>query len=280
MKKLILTCIAIIIIISIALNGGNVATKASQIDVAGKLIRFHVIANSDDKIDQGLKLKVRDSVLEYVSPKLVDCKNIEESREIINNEDKNIIKIAQKIINKNGFKYSVATTLSQEYFPVKTYGNITLPQGKYEAYRIIIGNGSGQNWWCVMFPPLCFVDITKGNVSYEKTEKEMKEVLSEDEYKLVDNTVNNTIDKTTNNNVNTIGNTKDNTKNSTIDNTKDNTKNSTIDNTKDNTKNNTVGNTKNNTIDNTKNNTIDNTINNKKIFVKFKLVEFFTELLS
>jgi len=190
-KKIILTSITIIIIISIALNGGNIATKATQSDIAAKLIRFHVIANSDDKIDQGLKLKVRDSVLKYISPKLLDCKSIEQSREIINNENKNIKKIAQSVIYKNGFKYSVATTLSQENFPVKTYGNITLPQGKYEAYRIIIGSGNGQNWWCVMFPPLCFVDITKGNVSYEKTESEMKEVLSDDEYSLVDNTVNN-----------------------------------------------------------------------------------------
>ncbi|MBU3143165.1 stage II sporulation protein R [Clostridium sp. CF012] len=190
MKKVILTSITIIITISIVLNGSNVATKATQSDIAGKLIRFHVIANSDDKIDQGIKLKVRDSVLEYVSPKLADSKSIEQSREIINNEDKNIKKIAQSVINENGFKYSVVTTLSQEYFPVKTYGNITLPQGKYEAYRIIIGKGSGQNWWCVMFPPLCFVDITKGNVSFDKTESEMKEVLSEDEYNLVDNTVN------------------------------------------------------------------------------------------
>ncbi|MBU3127389.1 stage II sporulation protein R [Clostridium tagluense] len=191
MKKFILTSITIIIIISIVLSGSNVATKATQSDIAGKLIRFHVIANSDDKIDQGLKLKVRDSVLKYISPKLVDCKNIEQSRKIINNEDKNIKKIAQGVINKNGFKYSVATTLSQENFPIKTYGNITLPQGKYEAYRIIIGSGSGQNWWCVMFPPLCFVDITKGNVSYDKTESEMKQVLSDDEYNLVNNTASN-----------------------------------------------------------------------------------------
>lgn len=189
MKKFILTSIAIIIIISIASNLSNVSGKASQNDVASKLIRFHVIANSDDKIDQGLKLKVRDSVLKYISPKLKNCKNIEESRQIINNEDKNIKKIAGMVIKENGFKYSVITALSQEYFPIKTYGNITLPQGKYEAYRIIIGTGTGQNWWCVMFPPLCFVDITKGNVSYEKTEKEMKSVLSDDEYKLVDNTV-------------------------------------------------------------------------------------------
>jgi len=191
MKKFILISITIIIIVIIVLNGSDLNTKATQMDIAGKLIRFHVIANSDNKIDQALKLKVRDSVLRYVSPKLSDCKSIDESRKIINNEDKNIRRIAQNVINKNGFTYSVATTLSMENFPVKTYGNITLPQGKYEAYRIIIGSGSGQNWWCVMFPPLCFVDITKGNVSLDKTKSEMKAVLSADEYNLVDNTVDN-----------------------------------------------------------------------------------------
>jgi len=189
MKNFILTSIAIIIIVSIALNITSVSGKASQSDIAGKLIRFHVIANSDDKIDQNVKLKVRDAVLKYISPKLKECKNIGESRKILKAENKNIKKIAQTIIKRNGFKYSVSTALSQENFPVKTYGNITLPQGKYEAYRIIIGKGTGQNWWCVMFPPLCFVDITKGDVSYQKTEKEMKTVLSNDEYKMVDNTI-------------------------------------------------------------------------------------------
>jgi stage II sporulation protein R len=189
MKKFVTISLALIIIIYIAINGNSASVKATQSDVAGKLIRFHVIANSDDKVDQKLKLKVRDSVLKYITPKLSNCKNIEESRKIINNENKNIKKIAETVIKKNGFKYSVVAKLSEENFPVKTYGNITLPQGKYEAYRIIIGTGTGQNWWCVMFPPLCFVDITKGNVSYQKTEKEMKTVLSDDEYNLVDNTV-------------------------------------------------------------------------------------------
>jgi stage II sporulation protein R len=191
MKKFVLTSVAIIIIISIALNTNNISGKASQSDVAGKLIRFHVIANSDDKVDQELKLKVRDAVLEYVSPKLINSKSIEESRVIINSEDKNIKKVAQMVINKNGFKYSADTTLSEEYFPVKTYGNITLPQGEYEAYRILIGSGRGQNWWCVMFPPLCFVDITKGEVAFEETESDMKSVLSDEEYELIDNTKDN-----------------------------------------------------------------------------------------
>ena len=189
MKKFILTSVAMIIISAIALNITNISGKASQSDVAEKLIRFHVIANSDDEIDQQLKLRVRDSILKYITPKLKDSKDIEESRQIIKSEDANIKRISEKIIKEKGFKYLVSTTLSKEYFPVKTYGNITLPQGEYEAYRVIIGTGRGQNWWCVMFQPLCFVDITKGNVSYEKTEKEMKSVLSDDEYKLVDNTV-------------------------------------------------------------------------------------------
>src|SRR3712207_6409519 len=81
------------------------------------------------------------------------------------------------------------TTLfrSHENFPVKTYGDITLPQGDYEAYRVIIGNGKGHNWWCVMFPPLCFTDITKGEVELQKTDEMMKKTLTKEEYKLVNN---------------------------------------------------------------------------------------------
>ena len=79
--------------------------------------------------------------------------------------------------------------MTKENFPVKTYGNITLPQGEYEAYRIIIGSGEGHNWWCVMFPPICFVDITKGEVAYEETEKEMGRVLSEEELRMIENKI-------------------------------------------------------------------------------------------
>ncbi|MPM35793.1 hypothetical protein SDC9_82387 [bioreactor metagenome] len=158
-------------------------------DISQKLIRFHVIANSDEEKDQALKLKVRDEVLKYIQPMLKDSKDIDNSREILKRENENILNIARNVIKENGYSYEVDSTLSREYFPVKTYGNITLPQGEYEAYRILIGSGEGKNWWCVMFPPICFVDVTKGAVAYEETEKEMKEVLSEDEYKMVDNKV-------------------------------------------------------------------------------------------
>lgn len=196
MKKLVSVVVCLGIIFSIFWSNNSVKgmkvniedNSALQNSIENKLIRFHVIANSDKAEDQALKLKIRDKVLDYITPKLKNSKNIEESRSILKQNDDNIKEIAENVVKDNGYFYNVVTMLSKENFPVKTYGNITLPQGEYEAYRIIIGNGGGQNWWCVMFPPLCFIDITKGEVSYKETEKTMKQVLSEKEYKEVDNT--------------------------------------------------------------------------------------------
>lgn len=190
MKKFLFMVMCILAIF--ALNTKMIYGKGenAQKDIASKVIRFHVIANSDSKDDQALKLKVRDKVLEYMQPKLKKSKSIDESRKVIQQSNEEIIAIANRVIKENGYNYSVRTTLSNENFPIKTYGNITLPQGKYEAYRIIIGTGKGQNWWCVMFPPVCFIDITKGEVSYKQTEEQMKRVLSPEEYKIVNNQLN------------------------------------------------------------------------------------------
>lgn len=169
----------------------NSQSNNVQQSIASKIIRFHVIANSDTQSDQTLKLKVRDEVLKYISPKLSNSKSIAESRQILKENNNNILNVARKVIREHGYSYGVTSTLSQFNFPIKTYGNITLPQGRYEAYRIIIGQGKGRNWWCVMFPPLCFVDISRGQVSYKKTEKEMKTVLNQKEYNSVDNGIEN-----------------------------------------------------------------------------------------
>lgn len=190
MKRMI-----IFVMISLIVCGGLYVSKQNEIknekemldSISSKIIRFHVLANSDSKKDQELKLKVRDEVLAFVSPKLKDCNNIDESRKIINKYNNEIIKISEKVIRKNGYNYSVKSNLAEENFPVKTYGNITLPQGQYEAYRILIGNAEGQNWWCLMFPPLCFADITKVEVDEKKAEQEMKTVLNDDEYDFINN---------------------------------------------------------------------------------------------
>lgn len=198
MKKVIISLVSIIITIGaivVVLGSfpevkvyGQTSSNELVEEINTKLIRFHVIANSDSDEDQKLKLKVRDEIIKYIAPKLKESKSIEESREILKDNNDKIIEIAKECIKKNGYDYNVQTTLGRENFPVKTYGNITLPQGNYEAYRVLIGKASGQNWWCVMFPPLCFVDITKGQVAYKETEKQMKEVLTEEEYEKIDNT--------------------------------------------------------------------------------------------
>lgn len=229
MKKDILAIIVTLILMIITIGLVNINTVKAESDdtynqidgqeditveeIAEKLIRFHVIANSDGEADQKLKLKVRDEVLKYIQPILKESESLEESRKILNEKNDEILKIAERVIEENGYDYKVESTLSKEYFPVKTYGNITLPQGQYEAYRIVIGSGEGQNWWCVMFPPICFVDITKGEVAYEETEKEMKSVLNEDEFKMVDNTSKENDKKTNkedNKSVKVVDSTKDN----------------------------------------------------------------------
>lgn len=148
-------------------------------DVKDVLIRFHVIANSDTEEDQNLKLKLRDKVIEYYYPLLNNSKSIEESRKIILDNKSKVEELARDFIKENGYSYSITSELSHENFPEKQYGNIVLPQGNYEAYRIIIGNGEGHNWWCVMFPPLCFIDVTKGEVEEDESKKELDEVITE-----------------------------------------------------------------------------------------------------
>lgn len=150
--------------------------------ISEKIIRFHVLANSDSSKDQALKQKVKDEIIKYILPKLKESKSIDETRNILKENDESIVKVALKTIKNEGFNYGVKSQLSKENFPLKRYGTVVLPQGEYEAYRIIIGEGNGQNWWCVMFPPLCFIDITKGEVAEEETEEQMKEHLSKEEY--------------------------------------------------------------------------------------------------
>ncbi|WP_330694424.1 stage II sporulation protein R [Intestinibacter bartlettii] len=158
--------------------------EACTYDYKDKLIRFHVIANSDSDKDQKLKLKVRDEVISYLQPKLENSNSIEESEKIIKNEYKALENISKKVISKNGYNYTVKVGLEYSNFPAKQYSSVVLPAGKYKALRIIIGEGKGKNWWCVMFPPLCFVDDQNGIID-EKTDKKLKEVLTEEEYDLI-----------------------------------------------------------------------------------------------
>ena len=148
------------------------------------LVRLHVVANSDSESDQALKLKVRDAIIEYMKTKLADSKSISETRTIINDNLKNIEAVSNEVIKTNNSSYGVKASLGNYDFPTKTYGDIALPAGEYQALRVVIGDGAGANWWCVLFPPLCFVDATHGVIP-DSVKQDLKNSLSDEEYNLI-----------------------------------------------------------------------------------------------
>ncbi|WP_068963595.1 stage II sporulation protein R [Desulfosporosinus sp. BG] len=124
-----------------------------------QLIRFHVLANSDSEQDQALKRAVRDAILKAVSPQLAVSKSLDESRQILKKIRPNMEDIGRSVVKAWGKDYLVHTQYGHFSFPTKSYGSLVLPAGDYEALRVVIGEGRGSNWWCVLFPPLCFIDI-------------------------------------------------------------------------------------------------------------------------
>lgn len=159
-------------------------THAVTTDIADSVFRLHVIANSDSAEDQNLKYTVRDKVIEYMSSISQNASSKEAVIEIAKANLDKIQAIASQTIRENGYTYSVNVEVGNFSFPSKRYGDITLPPGYYDALRIKIGEAEGQNWWCVMFPPLCFVDVTSGVVPDESKEI-MKQKLSKEEFDLI-----------------------------------------------------------------------------------------------
>lgn len=179
-KKTILICSLItVLIIYIIFPYISLEKEEAAFQENENIIRFHVIANSDSTPDQELKLEVRDRILEEVGGEFDKSKNIDESRKIIEKNLNKIKNIAEDQIKKEGKDYKVEVSLGNDNFPTKTYGDLTLPAGEYEALKVVIGQGKGKNWWCVMFPPLCFVDITHSVSSVD--EEEFKEEISKQE---------------------------------------------------------------------------------------------------
>ena len=158
--------------------------SAVSYDIADSVFRLHVIANSDSAEDQALKYKVRDSLLNYMNSLVTSTTSKDEAMEIVTNNIDNFKNIAEATIKENGYNYSVNITVGKHSFPTKYYGDVSLPAGIYDALRVEIGSASGQNWWCVMFPPLCFVDISSGIVP-EESKESLKNNLNDEEYDLI-----------------------------------------------------------------------------------------------
>ncbi len=191
-KKLKNALILIILLFFyVGISAISYATTVSS-DISDSVFRLHVLANNDSEEDQNLKYKVRDALIAYLEDIAKDTSSKEEVMQLVTNHLQDFETIAKQTITENGYTYDVTVEVGNFDFPTKNYGDISLPAGYYDALRVKIGEAKGQNWWCVMFPPLCFVNVTSGIVP-EESKETMKENLNEEEYALISNQDSSTI---------------------------------------------------------------------------------------
>lgn len=183
MKKV---CVLAGILISLVVTGLVVNAKRSQMqeDLAKEVFRFHVLANSDSEEDQALKMQVKEAVVAYMKEEIPESDSVEITKEWARSHLDAIVNLAKAVIREKGYDYPVLAEVTTCDFPDKTYGDITFPSGRYEALRIEIGEANGQNWWCVLYPNLCFIDAVHAVVP-EEGKKDLKKVLHEDTYEMV-----------------------------------------------------------------------------------------------
>lgn len=146
-------------------------------EIRKRVVRLHILANSDTNEDQTLKLQVRDAVVEAADGLLDGSETMEEARETIRTQLPRLEAVAQRTVYENGYTYPVTATLCDMYFETRVYDTVTMPAGVYDAVRFTIGAGAGKNWWCVIYPPMCVKAAVK--------EQSLSEVLSDRQMHIV-----------------------------------------------------------------------------------------------
>ena len=181
--KILLIIFLFILFLFITINSyaNSVFTELSE-----NIFRLHILANSNSEEDQNLKLKVRDDIIAYMKQLTKDCTTKNEVIEKTKSNLKKFEEIAETTIKNNGYNYNVTLDIGTFYFPTKYYANISMPAGTYDALRIKIGKAEGQNWWCSLFPPLCFTDISSGIID-EKADENLKSNLNKEDYSIITN---------------------------------------------------------------------------------------------
>ena len=171
MKKIFAVTIPVLLIIIILLG----YTQSVSSSLSQNIVRLHVIANSDSDEDQALKLKVRNAILKHSEANFTVKDDVKSNLDIYRG-------IALRVISENGFDYDVSVEYGNFSFPTKYYENLALPEGRYDAVRVVIGSGSGKNWWCVLFPPLCYVN---GTTDASGAEAKLRKLLSRGDYDMI-----------------------------------------------------------------------------------------------
>lgn len=150
MKKIIIAAIALVAVLAIIVSFPSCTSNA-------EFLRIHIRADSNDQADQNVKFQVKSAVVEYLTPYLANAETKQQAMAVVKSQLSNIEKVCDKVLATNGFSYTSSAKLCQEAFPDRSYGDLTLSAGVYDALIIELGSGGGNNWWCVVYPPLCFV---------------------------------------------------------------------------------------------------------------------------
>lgn len=177
---LILTILIFLYIVLLSFN----YSQAISYNLSDSVFRLHIIANSDSSADQELKLKVRDKIIEYMNTLTSSSSDKKDVISMVNNHLDSFKEIALNTIKENGYNYDVNIEIGNFHFPTKSYGDISFPAGNYDALKIEIGDAIGQNWWCVLFPPLCFVNSSTGVVP-DDSKNTLKENINSESYEII-----------------------------------------------------------------------------------------------
>lgn len=182
----IILSITVGMIVTVMVNTIKVYSNDKAQSISNEVLRFHVLANSNSEEDQKLKILVKDKTIEKFKDVISAFKSKEESVKGFEEKLKEIENYAQKVINDEGYSYKIVAEVGKSFFPTKTYGDVTLPKGEYLGLRLIIGNGTGENWWCVMFPPLCYVDeAIEGSRKGIIDDTDLEKILGTENYKII-----------------------------------------------------------------------------------------------
>ena len=182
-KKLL---ICTFLILAVALFAGLFPVHGES-EIYDTVVRLHVLANSDSEEDQNLKLKVRDRIIELVTPAVEDCRSQSEAIAAIGSIMDDLELAAQDVVESEGYDYDVSILIGEEYYPTRTYETCAFPEGKYVSLRVCIGEAEGQNWWCCLFPPLCLSAASEDDdESYE--DAFISVGLTGDQYKIITET--------------------------------------------------------------------------------------------
>lgn len=197
-EKRVVVCMCIAFVSAFFLTGWLLAQRGLLVDakaqetqehLAQEVLRFHVLADSDSEEDQEMKMQVKEAVLSYLEESMPREAEIEEIRQWVKWHLEDLEAVAVRTLREAGSTDTVTAELTKDYFPAKTYGDITFPAGEYEALRIKIGRAAGHNWWCCLYPNLCFVDAVHAVVP-EEGKDALRQVLDKEEYKMITATTN------------------------------------------------------------------------------------------